>query len=71
MKENNINMKFLKDEKGITKVQLTLVVIVIMIIVAFSISLMIGEDGFSLETKDDENKNNTVTNEVIDNTVYR
>jgi hypothetical protein len=65
-------MKFLKDEKGMTKPQLVIVAVVVMIIIAFSLVLVIGEDGFSFRTKDKELKsgNNVSNNTVVDNTVY-
>lgn len=72
-------MKLFRSEKGITKIHLVIVVVVIMMIVAFSMLLAIGEDGFSLKTKNeinnsvqqDETKNNEQKNQIIDNTVYR
>ena len=44
-------MKFLKEEKGLTKVQFTVVAAVVMVIVAFTILLALGENGFSLRTE--------------------
>ena len=56
-------MKFLKNEDGMTRVRLTLVILSIIIIVALSIVLIIGENGISLKT---ETKNEAVISE--DNT---
>ena len=64
-------MKFLKEEKGLTKVQFTVVAAVVMVIVAFTILLALGENGFSLRTEVENVTQNTVKNEIVDNTVYR
>lgn len=64
-------MKFLKEEKGLTKVQFTVVATVVMVIVAFTILLALGENGFSLRTEAENVTQNTVKNEIVDNTVYR
>lgn len=64
-------MKFLKEEKGLTKVQFTVVAAIVMIIVAFTILLVLGENGFSLKTEAENVTQNTVKNEIVDNTVYR
>lgn len=49
----------LKDEKGMTKVELVLGIIVVIIIVAFGIFLSIGER----EPKNNDTENN-ITNEI-------
>lgn len=64
-------MKFLKEEKGLTKVQFTVVAAVVMVIVAFTILLALGENGFSLRTEAENVTKKTVKNETVDNTVYR
>lgn len=71
-------MKFFKDEKGLTKIQFTIVAIIVMIIVAFTILLALGEDGFSLKTKpgtdtkiDANVENNENEQKEIDDTVYK
>lgn len=64
-------MKFLKEEKGLTKVQFTVVAAIVMVIVAFTILLALGENGFSLKTEAENVTKNTVKNEIVDNTVYR
>ena len=64
-------MKFLKEENGLTKVQFTVVAAVVMVIVAFTILLALGENGFSLRTEAENVTQKTVKNETVDNTVYR
>ena len=53
-------MKFLKDESGMTRVHVTLVIISVLIIVAMAIFLIIDENGIQLEL---ETKNETTLNE--------
>ena len=59
-------MKFLKDESGMTRVHLTIVIISIVIIVAMAIFLIIDENGIQLkvETKDETTLNEANTEET-------
>lgn len=58
-------MKFLKNENGMTRVKLTIAIIAIMILVAFSLFLAIGEEGISLRLKRETNTNMTTSTEVL------
>jgi hypothetical protein len=75
MKRKKIEEK-LKSEKGMTNVQLAITVIIIIVIAGCTIFLTIGEKGFSISPKiENEENENIVNNENIqenniDNTVY-
>lgn len=57
----------LKSEKGMSRVELVITLAIIMLILACTILLSIGEDGLSFLPKQEEVNNNNSVNEEVQN----